>query len=320
MIVTRAARVRVPCSTSNLGSGFDTLGLALNRYLTAEFVPGDSGLHVRRTGTLAHLDTTGPGPGRSEASVTPDSDDLLVWAFTEVMSGAGAALDGELTVHSEIPVARGLGSSAAALIAGHDLARAALELDASGEEAFRAAVRREGHGDNAAPCVFGGLQAVVPGGHGLRALRLELSTDIEFAYAAPASPVSTSAARGALPRIIGHEVAVAGLGRLTALTRGLAEADPELICIGFEDGLHVPYRLPLIPAAGDAMNAGREAGAWAVTISGSGSGLIAACPPEASSAVAEAMREVFAEGSNDPDDPDCVGFALEADLEGARRM
>ncbi len=320
MIVTRAARVRVPCSTSNLGSGFDTLGLALDRYLTAAFVPGDNGLHVRRTGTLARLDTTGskrtPTDG-SEKSGTPDANDVLVWAFTEVMSGAGAALDGELTVHSEIPVARGLGSSAAALIAGHDLARAALELDASGEEAFRAAVRREGHGDNAAPCVFGGLQAVVPAPHGLRVLPLEISTDVGFAYAAPALPVSTAAARGALPRIIGHEVAVAGLGRLAALVRGLAQADPGLIRIGFEDGLHVPYRLPLIPAADDAMKAGLEAGAWAVTISGSGSGLIAACPPEASEDVAEAMRAVFARGA---EDPDCVGFALKADLEGARRM
>lgn len=304
MIVTRAAGVRVPCSTSNLGAGFDTLGLALDRYLTAEFEPGDAGLHVRRSGTLEGLGAA-------------DGDDLLLSTFKEVLAGAGAAMDGELTVHSEIPVARGLGSSAAALVAGYALARAVVELDDAPEEAFRAAVRREGHGDNAAPCVFGGLQAVAPGPHSLQALPLELSDAIGFAYSAPSAPMSTSAARAALPKVVAHEIAVAALGRLEALTRGLALGDPELICIGFQDQLHVPYRLPLIPAAGDAMNAGREAGAWAVTISGSGSGLIAACPPEAAADVAHAMREVFAEGD---DDPECVGFALKADLEGARRM
>jgi len=304
MITTRAARVRVPCSTSNLGAGFDTLGLALDRYLTADFQPGDDGFHVRRTGTLEFLQPDATG-------------DLLVEAFSEVMMGAGAGLDGQLTVHSEIPVARGLGSSAAALVAGHDLARAALDLDASGEEAFRAAVRREGHGDNAAPCVFGSLQAVVPGAHGLQPVRLELSGAVGFAYAAPAAPVSTSAARAALPRTVTREVAVAGLGRLAALIQGLAAGDADLIRIGFEDELHVPYRLPLITGAEDAMDAGHEAGAWAVTISGSGSGLIAACPPEAAEDVAQAMREVFAEGA---DDPDCVAFALQPDLEGARRM
>jgi homoserine kinase len=314
MIERRAARVRVPCSTSNLGSGFDVLGLALNRYLEADFQPGDNGLRVRRTGTLADLEAGGPEPNGSDST---RAEDLLLWAFADVMAAAGADLDGELALRSEIPVARGLGSSAAALVAGHDLARAVLELDVSRVETFHAAARREGHGDNAAPCVFGGLQAVVRSPSGFRALPLELSPAVGFAYAAPVARVSTSVARAALPRTVAHGVAVGGLGRLVALTRGLAEGDAELIRVGFEDELHVPYRLPLIPAAADAMDAGRLAGAWAVTISGSGSGLIAACPPEAADVVAGAMREVFAA---EADGSDCVGFALRPDLEGARRL
>lgn len=314
MIVTRPARVRVPGSTSNLGAGFDTLGLAVDRYLTAAFEPGDDGLHVVRTGTLAKLDLANVAQEDPDAS---RPQDLLVWAFTEVMSGAGAELDGALTVHSEIPVARGLGSSAAALVAGHDLARAVLALDADRAKTFHAALRREGHGDNAAPCVFGGLQAVVSDTSGSRAIPLELSPAVGFAYAAPAARVSTAAARAALPRTVAHEVAVAGLGRFGALVRGLAEGEPDLIRIGFEDELHVPYRMPLIPDAEEAVRVGCEAGAWAVTVSGSGSGLIAACPPGVASAVAEAMRGVFAAGG---DDPDCVGFALTPDLEGVRRM
>jgi len=302
MIPTRSAGVRVPCSTSNLGAGFDTLGLALDRYLTVDFTPGDGGLHVSRTGTLSRLE------GDS-------GDDLFLWAFSAVMTGAGAELGGELRMHSEIPVARGLGSSAAALVAGHELARAVLGFDPAPVEAFRAAALREGHGDNAAPCAFGGLQAVVPGLSGLHALPLELSGEVGFAYAAPSVGVSTAAARTALPRQVGHDVATAGLGRLTALLRGLATCDPDLIRTGFEDELHVPYRLPLIPGAANAMGAACDAGAWAVTISGSGSGLIAACAPEAADQVAEAMNEVFLAGG---DDPECVGFALKPDLEGVR--
>lgn len=303
MISTHPARVRVPCSTSNLGAGFDTLGLALDRYLTVDFTPGDGGLHVARTGTLARLEGD-------------RGDDLFLWSFSAVMTGAGAELGGELRMHSEIPVARGLGSSAAALVAGHELARAVLGFDPAPMEAFRAAALREGHGDNAAPCAFGGLQTVVPGPSGPRALPLELSEQVGFAYAAPSVGVSTAAARAALPRHVDHDVATAGLGRLAALLRGLATCDPDLIRTGFEDELHVPYRLPLIPGATEAMDAAYEAGAWAVTISGSGSGLIAACTPEVADQVANAMHAVFLAGA---DDPECVGFSLKPDLDGVRR-
>lgn len=304
MIERRAARIRVPCSTSNLGAGFDTLGLALDRYLTVEFEPGDGGLHVLRSGTLSCLDGE-------------DGDDLLTWAFSAVLTGAGADLGGELRMTSEIPVARGLGASAAALVAGHELGRAVLAFDAAPGEAFRSAALKEGHGDNAAPCAFGGLQAVVPGGAGFRVMRLELSSDLGFAYAAPAAGVSTELARAALPKHVDHAVATAGLGRLAALMRGLGTADPELIRVGFEDELHVPHRLPLIPGAVDAIAAGYDAGAWGVTISGSGSGLIAVCAPDDATAVAQAMHIVFAAGSADPE---CVGFPLKPDLEGVRRV
>jgi homoserine kinase len=129
--------------------------------------------------------------------------------------------------------------------------------------------------------------------------------------------VSTSEARAALPRTVPHGVAVAGLGRLMALTRGLAEGDSELIRIGFEDELHVPYRMPLIVSAQEAVQAACDAGAWAVTVSGSGSGLLAACPPEVEDAVVRAMLEVFA---GEGDGSGCVGFALTPDMEGLRRL
>jgi homoserine kinase len=116
---------------------------------------------------------------------------------------------------------------------------------------------------------------------------------------------------------VGHDLAARGLARATALVRGLASADPELIKIGVEDELHVPHRLPMIPGAYNAIGAGYDAGAWAITISGAGSGLIALCDPANADEVAAAMRMLFCNGS---EDPDCTGFAAEPDFEGLRRL
>ena len=304
MIPLSKAQVRAPASTSNLGSGFDTLGLALNRYLRAVFEPGGSDLEVARTGTFAAL----------EEDPVPD---LLATTFQRFVAEGGGVPAGVLRVHSEIPLKRGLGSSAAALVAGHDLAAAALGRSSDTLASFRYASEQEGHGDNAAPCALGGLRAVVPGPDGLRPLALELSPNVGFAYAAPAVGIGTAEARAALPRHVPHATAVAGLGRLTALIRGLALGDPELIRAGVEDELHIPHRLPLIPGAFNAIAAGYEAGAWGVTVSGSGSGLLAMCAVADAPAVAEAMREVFSTGA---DDPRCVGFQLQPDFEGATRI
>ena len=300
----RYAHVRVPCSTSNLGPGFDTLGLALARYLDARYTPGPDPLELTRGGTLAGL-TEHP------------ENDLLLLAFTTRIGAAGLQPTGMLTVTSEIPLERGLGSSSAALVAGWALAGAATDQPSDPHGAFLHAMKVDGHGDNAAPCAFGGFRAVVGTTDGPRILELELSQEIGFGFAAPSAGISTAAAREALPRTVDYPAAVGGLGRLTALLRGMAEADPELIGLGIHDELHVPHRLPLIPGAYNAMGAAYDAGAWGVTISGAGSGLIAMCARPDAQAVADAMREIFQAGG---DDSECVGFAVEPDLVGTVRM
>jgi len=300
----QAAAVRVPCSTSNLGSGYDTIGLALDRYLDMRFEPGNEPLHLIRDGTLARL-------------AVEEREDYGAVAFRKVLEAHGAAVTGTLHVASDIPVGRGLGSSAAAVLAGHDLARAALGEARSDESSFAAAYAHEGHGDNAASCLYGGLRAVVPSSDGPVILELDLSPEIGFAYAAPSAEVSTQLARDVLPPDVGHDLAARSLGRATALVRGLATGDPELLRIGIEDELHVPHRLPMMPGAYNAIGAGYDVGAWAVTISGAGSGLIAMCEPKLAAAVADAMHEVFSNGS---DDPECVRFATVPDHEGLRRV
>lgn len=297
----RPSSVVVPCSTSNLGAGFDTVGLALSLHLRARFEPGGEALTVERSGTLAGL-------------AIPVADDLLAASFVEVLEAHGKAPSGTLSVDSRVPLARGLGSSAAARVAGYALGRAALGLHVGAHDAFRVAAAGEGHGDNAAPCALGGLRAVVPAGDGLRALELPLSPGVGFAYAAPGHRVSTEAARGALPEAVPHAEAAAGLGRLVALLRGLGEADAELVRVAMDDALHVPYRLPLIPRGSAAVAAGYAAGAWGVTVSGSGSGLVAVCDPEAAAGVAGAMADALL-GAEGPD-PGAFASALVPDPDG----
>ena len=299
------ARVRVPCSTSNLGSGYDTIGLALDRYLEATFQPDDSGaLRVERTGTLARL----------AAEATPD---LVAETLSRRLARVNVQPTGVLVLHSEVPVARGLGTSASAVLAGYDLARATLGEERDDDGAFALALKHEGHGDNAAPSLYGGLRAVAHTADGPVVMGLELSDAVGFAYAAPAAGVSTEEARSLLPRDVPHRVASASLGRVIALVRGLAEGNPDLLRIGVKDELHVPYRLPLIPGVMSAISAGKDAGAWAVTVSGAGSGLIAMCDPAEAASVAAAMHEVFDAGAGDPN---CVGFALRPDTDGLKRL
>ena len=304
-IALEAAHIRVPCSTSNLGSGFDTIGLALDRYLDVTFEPHEEGgLIVEREGTLASL-------------ADEDGPDLVASAFRKALRLEGIEPRGLLHLTSAIPISRGLGSSAAAVLAGFDLARAVRAEPRADKEAFEAALKHEGHGDNAAPSLYGGLRAVATTADGTVVVRLHLSESIGFAFAAPAMKLRTHAARGALPSRVPHKTAAAALGRVAALIRGLAEGRPDLIRIGVKDELHVPYRLPMIPNAPAAMSAAMDEGAWAVTISGAGSGLIALCGPEAADGVAEAMRAVL---SAESDDPECVGFAVRPSQQGLQRL
>jgi homoserine kinase len=303
--------VRVPCSTSNLGAGFDCVGLAFKRYLTVRYSFSSDPLHIIRSGTLEHLSI-------------PVMSDAVVVGLRTAWQGSGDAT-GLLEMHSDIPVGRGLGSSAAATVAGlmlgHlrliDAARGAGELTydispLTRMSALAHATDIEGHPDNAAPSLFGGLVAVARDANdALNAFRQPLSPDIGFVFAAPDVVVSTAAARAALPPEVPHALAARMLGRVAALVRGLEHADPDLIRIGLTDELHVQYRLPLIPGGADAILAAVAAGAWGATISGSGSGLIAICPHHARADVASAMSAAFARAGATG-----IGIEMEADTGG----
>jgi homoserine kinase len=274
---TRAAAVRVPGSTSNLGGGFDCVALAIDRFLDVVFEPGPGPLAVIRS---------------DSASL---GEDLVAISFERTLAARGLTPEGTLRVRSGIPIGCGLGSSAAALVAGTALAELAAGAALDPGAVFASAAGEEGHGDNAGASAYGGLVAVVEGLDAPQVVQLELSPAIGFAFAAPPMRIPTRAARAALPASVPHRVAVGALARMAALLLGLAEGDRDLLSRGFEDALHVPYRLPLIAGGEDALAAAIHAGAWAGTVSGAGSGLLAVCSPADAVRVAEAMAAVLAQ-------------------------
>ncbi len=282
-----ALQVRVPGSTSNLGPGFDCLGLALSLFLEVRLVAsGDGPLELR--GGAA-----GDSPGA----------DLVCRALVKALAQVGRKPRGmRIEQRSEIPVARGLGSSGAAVAAGLLLARA-LEPEAlSLELLIELGIELEGHPDNVVASLLGGLTLGVPAGPGARTpvLSLPLSADLGIAAAWPASCLSTERARAVLPTEVPLADAVENARRLPLLLRGLAEADPHLLRFGSEDRLHTAYRLPLLPGAADALERARGAGAWMATISGSGSALVALGPREHCAAVAAALSAGLSAAGEQP--------------------
>ena len=173
------------------------MGLALDLYLDAGYEPGAGDLTIRRAGTLRDLDVK-------------LADDRLVLAFLAELSRRGIQNPGGmLLTTSAIPVARGLGSSAAATVAGIALAVTACGDSLDRDAALAAAMRVEGHPDNAAPALFGGLIAIAGSGHGVpHAMRLPLSDQVSFVFAAPAVQVSTTRARTVLPQHVPQRAVV----------------------------------------------------------------------------------------------------------------
>ncbi len=274
--------VRVPGSTSNLGAGFDCVGVAVGRWLrvTARLGSGGAGDRValERRGTLAALEL-------------PPERDLLCRGFAAARRAAG--LDGSigvtLSVDSEIPVARGLGSSAAATVAGAAAAVALFDLPLEREALAALCAELEGHPDNVAAAIYGGATLVLRGPSGLVITPLVLHDALVLAFAIPDFALETERARAVLPQMVPHAQAVAAAAKSAALVHGLAHADARALAAGLDDVLHVPYRRALVPGYDDVTGAARQAGAFGATLSGSGPTIVAIAPAASAGRVADAM-------------------------------
>lgn len=275
--------VRVPGSTSNLGAGFDCVGVAVDRWLTLTVTVterGSAAPTLERRGRLGVLD------------VPPDRD-LLIRGVAAACGKAGRAVPTGLSLvaESDIPIARGLGSSAAATVAGAAAATALLGLDLDREDLTALCADLEGHPDNVAPAVHGGAALVLPAAppNGPIVAPLVVHDSIALVFAVPDFTVETRRARAALPATLPHEQAVRAAAKAAALVHGLAHADARLLAAALDDVLHVPFRLPLVPGYADVTAAATAAGAYGATLSGSGPTVVAVTPRPHTAAVGDAM-------------------------------
>ena len=240
-------RARAPASSANLGPGFDTLAVALECYMSVE---------VEESPTL-RVHTEGEGAGLFD-----DASHLAARVVTEVLGHTRFAV----TVRSQIPVARGLGSSAA-------LAAAAAAA-AGAEDPFAVAAAYDGHPENAAASAYGGLvAATMVGGRPVQAA-LPLSKDLTFVVVIPERNLNTPEARDVLPESLTREDVVFNLGRMGLLIAGLAEP-AALVPESTDDRIHQPARTELFPEAPHILRALVDAGALAASWSGAGPSLIA---------------------------------------------
>lgn len=271
--------VRVAASTSNLGPGFDCLGLALSLSLSvgATRGTGEETRSVARTG---------------QAQSWPAQGDLLLVALERALAEGGGGPPVDLTVSSEIPVGRGFGSSGAAVAAGLLLGAALARRAPSIERLHALGIALEGHPDNVTAALFGGLTVCHPHAAAGAPLfvRESIAPELACVLAWSDQELATSVARRALPASVPFADAVENARRLPLLLAGLRTGERALIEAGGLDRLHVPYRLPLIAGGAHALAAARAAGAWLATISGAGSGLVAIGPRDAGPAIAAALR------------------------------
>lgn len=262
-------RARAPASAANLGPGFDVVAVALDRYVEVEVEPADS-LSVR---------TEGEGAGFSDTA-----EHLAARVAARVLGHNRFSL----TVRSQIPVARGLGSSAA-------LAAAAAAA-AGASDPLAVAASADGHPDNAAAAVLGGLVVVAMVDGEVRARRMRLDPGLAFVAVVPDRALSTDEARRVLPGVVQRTDAAFNLGRLGLLLAGL-EDHRHLVPAATEDRLHEPYRRALFPESTALCAALRDAGALATCWSGAGPTVLGITAATDAVAVADAGRAALAAAS-----------------------
>lgn len=258
----RSLTVRVPATTANLGPGFDCLGLALGIFNTVQLALAET----------TAVEVTGCG-----AEALPrDEGNLILVAARRVAAAAGAQVGGwALRQHNDIPLARGMGSSSAAIVGGLVAANALLDAGLSPRALLDIAVSIEGHPDNVAPALLGGLTVCCTDEEGLGMARFEPPAGLRAVLAIPDYEVSTEAARRALPSEIPHADGVFNTCHSTAVLAALISGDMALLGRAMKDRLHEPYRAPLVRGMAACVEAARGAGAHAAALSGSGPTIVA---------------------------------------------
>ena len=273
------ASVRVPATSANLGPGFDCLGLAVSQYLTV-------------TATLSDRDAF-VYSGAGHVADTPDN--LTHQGFRAAFAAAGkGAPKVRVEARNAIPLARGLGSSSAALVAGAALADAFLGGVLGREGVFQLTAGLEGHPDNVAPAVFGGFTVSAKTESGYLCQALSLPAHWQLLFAVPTFELLTADARAVLPPAYSRADTIFNASRCALWTTAVALGKPELLRAASQDRLHEPYREPLIPGLAACRDALLEAGASAAFLSGAGPTLGAISTDDAVTGQLEEILQSFA--------------------------
>jgi homoserine kinase len=272
--------VRVPASSANLGPGFDALGVALGIYLECRFRPANE-LSIQVTGRDADGIPTGP--------------ENLIWQTAlAVAEKARLPISPiELQIANEIPLGKGLGSSAAALTAGVVIADRLLGLGWKPLRILDEAARLEGHPDNVAACVLGSIVAsAIDEGGVARAVRVGLPPRFGIAIVVPDFVLSTTKAREVLPTCYSREDAIFNVQRAALLVAALATGSTTAFPTALEDRFHQPYRVDLVPGLGDILKL-RAPGLLGCALSGAGPSIVVFFE-RGCDQVCDLIRQVFA--------------------------
>lgn len=257
----RFVRAVVPASTANLGPGFDSLGMALPLFA------GVSMRAAERTRIRLH--------GEHLDGIPTDKSNLLYVTAQAVFAQAGVSVpELEIACESEIPLTRGLGSSAAAIVGALVAANGLIGSPLSADELFQMATAVERHPDNVGAALFGGFVAAAWDGERAQAVRFDPPADLEALLAIPAFELSTKKARGALPQQVSMADAVFNVSHSSLLTAALAAGDLPALRHAMRDRLHQPYRAEMIPGMKDLLAEATEHGALGAALSGAGPTLL----------------------------------------------
>ncbi len=256
-------RIRIPASTSNMGPAFDAVGLALQLYLDVE----------------VHALSRGPSVvaiSGEDARLIPTDEDNYVWrSMVEIAEEAGCRLPHfSLEMENQIPISKGLGSSSCALLAAAAAVNFLCGLNWGKEKLLEIGVEREGHPDNLAPCLYGGLVASICG-EKIYCTKSEFPKEWTVIAVTPSLEVSTEHARAILPAEISRKDAIHNIQRTAFLMAQLVQGKREGIREAMSDRLHQPYRARLIPGLEEVLSMDHSEGLLGIALSGAGSSVIA---------------------------------------------
>lgn len=275
-------RVQVPASSANLGPGFDTLGMALQLYNIIE-------MEEIKTGNIIEVE----GEGAEE--ISRDNNNIVYQAAQSVFKLADYQPQGiRIKLINNIPIARGLGSSAAAIVGGIVAANFISGEKLSEKELLTLATSIEGHPDNVAPALLGGIIVSAMDDEEVKYLKIAPPNNLKCVVAIPDFLLSTSSAREVLPQNINLNDAIFNISRASLLVGAFMNGDLSLLNVAMDDKIHQPYRSSLIPGMKKVFAAAKLAGARGVALSGAGPTLIA-FSDQNWELIAKVMKETFIE-------------------------